>query len=194
MYTVGGLTAGIEMWELAYIPSLLNNSESWVSMDVKDIFKLDDLQLMMYRTLLRVPASTPKPALVWDMGGTMMKFRIMGKKLIFVKHILSQDETSLAKQVLTIQIEHKIDGLVSEVQEAIKELDLPDTFETDVPKNKWKKLVKKAIMDANEKDLKTRMNDYKKLTDSEMQEESFEVQKYLHELSVNDARTYFAYR
>ena len=96
MYTVGGLTAGIEMWELAYIPSLLNNSESWVSMDVKHISKLDDLQLMMYRTLLRVPASTPKPALVWDMGGTIMKFRIMEKKLIFVKHILSQDETRVS--------------------------------------------------------------------------------------------------
>ena len=49
-------------------------------------------------------------------------------------------------------------------------------------------------MDANEKDLKNMMKDYKKLTDSEMKEESFEVRKYLHELSVNDARTYFAYR
>ena len=102
MYTVGGLTAGIEMWELAYIPSLLNNSESWVSMDVKHISKLDDLQLMMYRTLLRVPASTPKPALVWDMEGTMMKFRIMEKKLIFVEHILSQDETSAGLAYLRV--------------------------------------------------------------------------------------------
>ena len=28
--TVGGLSAGIEIWEMTYLPGLLNNCENWV--------------------------------------------------------------------------------------------------------------------------------------------------------------------
>ena len=38
----GGITAGIMLWEMAIIPSLLNNSETWVDMDNKSIKRLND--------------------------------------------------------------------------------------------------------------------------------------------------------
>ena len=46
--TVGGLVAGIDLWELAIIPSLLNNCQTWVNIN-EDSFKLlEDLQNSMY--------------------------------------------------------------------------------------------------------------------------------------------------
>ena len=44
MNAVGGLSAGIEIWELAYIPCLLNNSETWLDIEKSTIDKLDSLQ------------------------------------------------------------------------------------------------------------------------------------------------------
>ena len=66
---VGGLCAGIDIWELVYLPSLLNNCESWTEIDDSTIESLENLQCMMYRVLLTVPISIPQAALLWDMGG-----------------------------------------------------------------------------------------------------------------------------
>ena len=73
--TVGGLKAGLDIWEMAYLPSLLNNCQTWVEIEDATIDKLEEIQNQMYRTLLSTPKSTPWPALVWDLGGIKMKFR-----------------------------------------------------------------------------------------------------------------------
>ena len=66
--TVGGLCAELELWEIAILPSLLNNCQTWINIS-EDSFKLlEDLQNTMYRTLLSVPRSCPIPSLCWDMG------------------------------------------------------------------------------------------------------------------------------
>ena len=59
--------------------------------------------------LLTVPKSktTPVPSLAWDVGGITMKYRIIMKKLLFPHHLTNLEDTSLAKQVLTVQDKHK---------------------------------------------------------------------------------------
>ena len=88
---------------MAYIPSLLNNCETWMEVDEETINKLDNLQNTMYRTLLSTPKSTPPPALAWDMGGISMKLRIMQKKLTFMHHIINLGKESLAKEIYNVQ-------------------------------------------------------------------------------------------
>ena len=67
--TLGGLKVGIYIWETAYIPSLLNNCSTWMEVKQSSIDKLDELQNSLYRTLLNVPYTTPKAALIWEVGG-----------------------------------------------------------------------------------------------------------------------------
>merc|ERR1712080_122400 len=117
--TVGGMSAGIEIWEMAYIPSLLNNCETWMDVNEETINNLDELQFTMYRTLLSTPKSTPPPALCWDMGGIAMKFRIIQSKLMFIYHIINMDKTSLANQIQNIQQKYSLPGLTKECQEYI---------------------------------------------------------------------------
>ena len=59
---VGGITAGIEIWELAILPYLLNNSDTWVEISKATIDTLDDLQYMFYRYLLATTRACPIPA------------------------------------------------------------------------------------------------------------------------------------
>ena len=61
--SIGGLRVGLEIFELAIVPSLLNNSDTWVEIDKETEKKLDNLQNIMFRSLFAVPSSTPKTIL-----------------------------------------------------------------------------------------------------------------------------------
>ena len=192
--TVGGLKAGLDMWEMAYLPSLLNNCQTWVQIEDATIDKLDDIQNTMYRTLLSTPKSTPWPALVWDLGGIKMKFRIMQKKLMFANLVVNQKETSLAHQIAKIQDELKLPGLISECKQFITDLTLPNIFEEKIKKNVWKNMVKRAILRENERELKEDMKKFRKLKESEHTNEKFGIKNYIYELKTKEARALFKHR
>ena len=90
----GGLTAGLDMWELAVIPILTNNAECWLDISSKTIQELEKLQLMFYRCLLSVGSGCPIPSLYWETGGIMMKYRIIKKKLLFLHHVTTLPSSS----------------------------------------------------------------------------------------------------
>jgi hypothetical protein len=60
---VGGITAGLDIWENVHIPSLLINCENWIQISDDSIEKLEDLQNTLYRMLLSVPRSIPVASL-----------------------------------------------------------------------------------------------------------------------------------
>ena len=45
---VGGLLAGLDLWEVAILPSLLNNCQTWVNMSEDSLKLLENLQNTMY--------------------------------------------------------------------------------------------------------------------------------------------------
>ena len=92
--------------------------------------------------------------MLWELGGVKMKFRIMGKKLNFLHHILTIDKSSLASQICNIQLKLKLPGLLTECQSFIEELKSPNILEMKMKRNKWKELVKRAILAANVTELK----------------------------------------
>ena len=65
---IGGLSVGLEIFELAVIPSLLNNAETWTEMNAETETKLENLQNLMFRYVFAVPMSTLKPIIRWDLG------------------------------------------------------------------------------------------------------------------------------
>ena len=99
----------------------------------------------MYRVLMTCPQSTPKGALLWDLGGILMKHRINSKKLNFIFHIINMDKSSLSSQVYELQEKLNLPGLVRECKEIIKDLNLPNIFQVKMSKYQWKEKVKSAI-------------------------------------------------
>ena len=120
MQMIGGLKCGLDIWELALIPSLLNNAGTWTHISGHDIDSLNELQNVFLQNLFSVSRSCPKAALCWDTATTMMQVRVEKAKLALVHHIHSLDESSLAKQIYTKQLSHGWPGLVTECGEIIE--------------------------------------------------------------------------
>ena len=113
----GGLVAGITLWESAILPSLLYNSECWLDMSNSTLQQLESLQLLFYRVLLSVGTGCPIPALYWDTGALLMKYRILKRKLLLLHHIATLPANSLANQVYEVQSQLQLPGLQDECNE-----------------------------------------------------------------------------
>ena len=55
-------------------------------------------------------------------------------------------------------------------------------------------MVKKAILKANENELREEISQSKKLKNSKIIEENFGIKKYIHELTLKESRTLFKHR
>ena len=190
---VGGITAGLEIWELAILPYLLNNSETWAEMSKATLEMLEKIQQMFYRTILATPRTCPIPALLWETGGLLMEHRIAIKKLTFYHHLINLQCNTLASEVRAIQEAMDYPGLVMEYQNLIEKYELPDIRKFS--KIQWKRLVKGKITKQNRLDLLGRIKSgFKKLDYNTLCEEKFEIKDYFKALNLPDARLKFSLR
>ena len=115
---------------------------------------LEELQTMMFRTVLSTPKSTPASMLYWDFGTLKMKNRIIQTKLLFLHHLKKLPENAFAKEIFNAQIKYKFPGLVEECMNFISDLSLTDITTENITQNAWKNEVKSAIKELNEKEVK----------------------------------------
>ena len=192
-HVTGGIMTGLDIWEMAVIPFLLNNCDSWTGISDSTIVELDNLQNLFYRVLLEVPTGCPIPMLYWDCGGLLMKNRILKKKLLFLHHIATLEEDAIAFQVYSVQKRLELPGLLQECQEFLVKFDILDVIEYS--SGQWKKLVEKNIIEKNKTDLlETVKGKYKKISYEELSTETFELKPYMRQLSISLARDKFRLR
>ena len=190
---VGGLCAGIDIWELSVIPFLLNNSSVWADIPQAAYNQLEDLQKTFYRYLFATPISTPSPALLWETGGLTVRNRINMNKVMFFHHLMSLDEHAVASRVAKVADRAGYPGLIQEYQLLCTELGLPNPGTTS--KLAWKRMVKKAIFEKNKKELLDQVErNYKKLEYEKLKEEKFEMKDYVKSMRMNDGRLHFQIR
>ena len=190
--SVGGIVAGIQIWETSVIPFLLNNCETWVELRPKTTKILEEIQLKFLRNILATPITCPQPALLWDTGCLSMEQRIAQKKLLFYHHLVSLPDDSLASQVASVQEHLGFPGLVHECKKLMKRYSLSNI--RSYSKQQWKCIVRKAVLIANRNDLLEKAKNYKKIDDHTMSQEQSTLKPYFRELNVPDARLYFAVR
>ena len=190
----GGIVTGIEIWETAVIPYLLNSSETWNDLPPKALEMLDDLQNQHLVNLLATPRTCPTPSLMWETGTISMGNKIIKKKLLFYHHLIHLPEESLAWEVAQIQSKLALPGLISECAALVCDMELPEPISCS--KLQWKKAVNEKIRKKNRKDILDNIEskNYKKLDLEELQTEEFERKPYLTELNMQAARTKFALR
>ena len=151
--------SGLEIWELAILPFLLNNCETWTEISPKTIDLLDNIQCMFYRCLMATPRACPIPSLLWETGGTMMEHMIAKKKLIFFHHLTNLPMHSLAAKVFSEQPALSYPGLVMECTNLITSYNLPDFKK--LSKKQWKNIVNKKIKKKNMFSLLEKIKSYK---------------------------------
>ena len=135
----------------------------------------DSLQNYFWRIMLKVPESCPKIALRCETAMMGMKWRIWLEKLMLLSRIKSQSTTSLSRQVYEESKVKGWPGLGQEVTEICQEVGLPDMNMVMVPKA----VVKKAIWEHHQQDIRRELMTSKKLED--IKDEDFsEVQERIN--------------
>ena len=193
---IGGLRAGLDIFEMVVIPSLLNNSDTWVELDSGSITRLDELQNWMFKSLLAVPNSVPTPSLRSELGCLSMQERIDCKKLNLLFHLKTLDKLSLANEVFELQKNYNFPGLVQECRNLILKYELPNIIDGDeiFSKLHWKNMVSKKVRKYSEDNLKTQFDEYSKLKGGPLVEDVLKLQPYFQNLTLSDARTMFRIR
>ena len=107
----GGLTAGLDIWELAVLPMLLYNAECWQEETTQH---LENLQKKFYKCLFAVGSGCPTTALYVETGGIMIKYRILMKKLMFLHHLSTFD-----REIFDVQKKLNLPRLFQKCQEFI---------------------------------------------------------------------------
>ena len=110
MNTLGGISSGIDIFNLAILPVFIYNAETWLDLPKQTLERLETLQNNHLRCLLGVPVSAPTPALHWDVGQLSMEHKVNVKKLTFSHFLSNLDDSVLAKEIFTIQKELKFQG------------------------------------------------------------------------------------
>ena len=198
--SIGGLKAGLEIFELAIIPSLLNNSSVWIDIGKTSLDKLNTLQNTMFRYMFAVPDGTPTPILRYDLGSLSMEERVIQNKLNFVHHLVSQrdqeESESLAGEVFNLQAKYGFPGLVTECRKYIQTYKLPNIIDDKLKLSKlqWKNCIKAGMKDNSEKSIKKEFAKYSKLMNTNLEEESLQIKDYVESMKLRDARMLFRLR
>ena len=185
----GGVLAGLDIWELAVLPMLLYNAECWTGISTKIIDELEAIQRRFLRHLMAVGAGCPTPALYWETGTVGIKWRILKKKLLLYHHISCLPDSSLAKEVLSIQESLHLPGLHTECYDFLCQHGITNVKLFN--KMQWKRLIGKKIIELNEDDLMKQSQSYKKLN---LVGEKFGCKDYIREMKIDDARAMFKIR
>ena len=191
--SVGSLHVGIEIWKMAVVPFLFNNSECWVEIPKKALSLLNHLQNNFFVSLFGTSKGCPNPIFYWDSGILTVENFLILKKLSFYHHLLTLSDSALSKEILMIQKENALPGLAAVCSGLLDDLDIV-TDPSSYSKSVWNKLIRRKIHAKNRSDLLNRIRSYKKLEYSKFVEEEYGEQHYLKNMNVNSARTFFAFR
>ena len=103
MHRLGAINSGLTIFNMSVLPVLLYNASTWFEVSKTTINKLENLQLMLQRCLLGVPASTPIPAMCCALCMIGVQHQINYMKLMFLHYVIGLDQPVLAKEIYETQ-------------------------------------------------------------------------------------------
>ena len=115
-----------------------------------------------------------------------MEFRILQKRLLFLHHVATLPEDSLAREVFQVQEDLNLPGLLQDCQEFLVKNGISNFFKYS--KTQWKTLVKAEILKLNKARVLQKMIGYKKINYEKHLNEPYQLQPYLKNLNIADAR------
>ena len=189
--TVGGLAAGLQLWEMCVIPMLLYNSETWLEIGNDVVVELEKMQYSFLRYLFAIGNGCPLPLLLSETGTILIELRILKRKVLFLHHLENLPEESLAKQVYNAQTRMCLPGIIHECSEFLAKFGLSDLKQFS--KSQFKKVVTEKIKFLNKEKLIQLIRDkrYKKINIGKIELDNFEQKPYLNNLTLYDARLRF---
>jgi hypothetical protein len=187
MQALGGMMGALDLWNLAVVPSLMNNCSTWIGITNRQEQKLENLQEQFIRLMMEVPVSTPKVAFRAETGLLSMKHRVWVDKLSLLMAI--QRSTGLANQLYKEQAAQGWPGLAIETRNICEAIGISDINSYEVSK----KDILKAVKAHDGIELQERMEKYEKI-DKIKEDNPTVAKQYLETRSIYDCRMIFRIR
>ena len=147
------------------------------------------MRIQCHIAIANIHVSTPKAILQWDVGMMPMKWRIIQKKLLFVRKVMHEKSiTSLVKRVIYQEFSHGINGLGKECMRACWDLGLDSVVLYDT--EPW--VIKSTIAQRVKEEAKEAMLNSPKVADRVTENE--EDNTYINHLSLQWCRIWIRYR
>ena len=186
---VGGFNLALDIWVGSIEPMLFYNSEMFVCMQSRTLKALDELYILLYRSLFRCSTGTPKVNYFWQLGTLTPANIILKRKLMFLFHLYNLPSQSLAREALEIMEHHQLPGLLSENSEHLEKLNF--NINRYMSKYRFRKLVDDYIQMKCRKELLESMKNYKKICYDECVKEEFKRKQYFFTMNLSDIRYRF---
>ena len=130
----------------------------------------------------------------WDSKSLQTEEVIMKDKLLFLWHLSSLNDNSLAKEIYNLQKEDEsLPSLLGECKSFLDELQIhrnPSSYS----KSEWKRLISTRIHERNKDSLLQQIMSSRKLDQEKLSTETYEEKSYLRDMSIKDGRTFFSSR
>ena len=76
MNRLGSLKSAADIFNLAIIPAMLSNSQTWEILDKNVQKECEDMQTYFLKRVLQVPNSVPKASLYYESNFQLVKYRL----------------------------------------------------------------------------------------------------------------------
>ena len=182
---IGALSIAFEIYEMALIPSLLNNAGTWEEVSKKTLKTLEKFQCKFIRVILAVGTGCPKPMLYSQTGMLLMENRVLTMKALFLHHAATLPPDSLARNMYEYQVSHNI-GLVKEMETPFRDAGINDI--QSYSKGQFKQIMKNHFFKKNKNDILSFSRKYKKVNYDDLCNDDFKMKSYFKSLNLSQAR------
>ena len=130
----------IKLYRTTILPALLYGCEAWY-ISREDIKELTDIQFTIIRTILKLPISTPKPALLGEIGEFPIELNIEERKLMYLhKAITSKTRINDISHIQIEEYNNNKQSIINQIITLLENYNINETKETIslMTKSKWK--------------------------------------------------------
>ena len=178
------ITVGLKLREAMLINGMPFNSEAWHGVTNAQIASLESVDQALLRSMLKLPRGTPNNFLYLETGSLPIKWMLAIRRINYLKHIYTRNESELLRKVYNAQKENPTNGdFVCLVEKDMKKFGI--THEQVAAGDVSKKYLKEVVRDVAFSQMKDVLS--KSTKAKNIQYNTFEMQLYLRsEVLSND--------
>ena len=181
------------------VTSMLCNTEAWYNVTKTELNLLETIDVQFLRSILKAPKCTPKEMLFLELGCVPFRQLIMKRRILFLHHILNENENSMLYKFLMAQIRSKKKkDWISQVTEDLEKLNMNKNLEKLklIKKSELKMIVDKLIKEDALNELSKRKENHSKVRS--IKHKNLEMQNYLKcseiKIMIDEAQEIFRIR
>ena len=185
--------------ESMFINGMLTNAEIWYNFSENEIREFENLDKLYFKTIFKVPNSTPTEAFFLETGAIPISYIIKARRINYLHSILKRGNSGMLYSFFITQWHRPTRGdWTEQVKSDLREFNIPIDFDYIRSKSKdsFKVLVKKKSKElALQKLIRLKMK-HSKLSRINYDNEEMEMQDYLlrEDLSIKQKRLIFRLR